>query len=157
MLSILRGALCLEALAGNVTLIYCEGTLCSRFLSFCLVSKVAEITTAGSFALQIEEIRVQEPTAMTNLEGGLPESLREGSGGESDLAVPATVLPSTTTVDMELSEVQSKGIDTSLHAFQGYDVSHFPSSFFSVEICPFEKHIWRKSRRIIKDRNSFTF
>ncbi|CAK9869944.1 unnamed protein product [Sphagnum jensenii] len=57
---------------------------------------------------------------MTNLEGGgLPKSLREGSGGESDLAVPATVLPSTTTVDMELSEVQSKGIDTSLHAFQG--------------------------------------
>jgi hypothetical protein len=73
---------------------------------------------------------------MTNLEGGLPESLREGSGRESDLAVPATVLPSTTTVDMELSEVQSKGIDTSLHAFQGYDVSHFRSSFFSVEICP---------------------
>jgi hypothetical protein len=83
--------------------------------------------------------------------------LREGSGGEFDLAVPATVLPSTTTVDMELSEVQSKGIDTSLHAFQGYDVSHFRSSFFSVEICPFEKHIWRKRRRIIKDRNSFTF
>jgi hypothetical protein len=56
---------------------------------------------------------------MTNLEGGLPKSLREGSGEEFDLAVPATVLPSTTTVDMELSEVQSKGIDTSLHAFQG--------------------------------------
>jgi hypothetical protein len=36
----------LEALAGNVTLIYCEGTLCSRFLSFCLVSRVEEITTA---------------------------------------------------------------------------------------------------------------
>jgi hypothetical protein len=106
---------------------------------------------------KIEEIRVQEPTAMTNLEGGLPESLREGSGGESDLAVPATVLPSTTTVDMERSEVQLKGIDTSLHAFQGYDVSHFRSSFFSVEIWPFEKHIWRKRRRIIKDQNSFTF
>jgi hypothetical protein len=100
---------------------------------------------------------VQEPTAMTNLEGGLPESLREGSGGESDLADPATVLPSTTTVDMERSEVQSKGICTSLHEFQGYDVSHFRSSFFSVEICPFEKHIWRKRRSIIKDQNSFTF